>query len=154
MNLRTYQSGDDIALATLFSDTIRASNAADYSSQQVEVWANDTPHFEAWLDRVDDRIIFIAEQDSEVAGFASFDPSGHIDHLYVHHRFQRQGVASALLQRIEKEAKTCGIGRLFTEASVTARPFFEAMGFEVIAPQNVLLKGISFLNYRMEKLLD
>jgi putative acetyltransferase len=107
-----------------------------------------------WLDQIDGRIIFVAENNTEVAGFASFEPSGHIDHVYVHHRFQRQGVASALLQRIKQEANSRGVRRLFTEASITARPFFENAGFRVIASQNVTLRGTSLLNYRMEKVLD
>jgi putative acetyltransferase len=42
---------------------------------------------------------------------------------------------------------------LYTEASITARPAFEAQGFRVIAAQTVERRGESFTNYRMEKAL-
>jgi len=42
---------------------------------------------------------------------------------------------------------------LFTEASITARPFFEAQGFAVLAPQVVRCRGVEFVNYRMERVL-
>lgn len=140
-------------LARLFAETVRAINAADYSPQQVEAWAGDPPDMERWRGRLSGRIVFVAEHNSEIVGFSTFEPNGHLDHLYVHHRFQRRGVASGLLGRVEEEAVSRGIHHIFTEASITARPFFERAGFRVIAPQSVAVKEISFLNYLMEKLL-
>jgi predicted aspartyl protease len=43
---------------------------------------------------------------------------------------------------------------LYTEASITARPVFEAMGFRIIVPQTVTVQGESMTNYRMEKRLE
>ena len=47
-----------------------------------------------------------------------------------------------------------GVARLFTEASITARPFFEAQGFSVIASQRVEKRGQMLTNFRMQKLLS
>ncbi len=41
--------------------------------------------------------------------------------------------------------------RLHTEASITARPFFERCGFLLVAEQTVALRGQQFVNFRMEK---
>jgi putative acetyltransferase len=154
MNVRLYQPGDNAVLFRLFTETVLAINAGGYSTEQVRVWADDPPDVESWLGRLGGRIAFVAEHDFETVGFITFEPNGHLDHLYVHRHFQRQGVASALFRRIEEEAVSRGITRIFTEASITARPFFEQMGFQVIAPQNVAVRGVSFLNFRMEKFLD
>jgi putative acetyltransferase len=43
---------------------------------------------------------------------------------------------------------------MHTEASLTARPAFEANGYRVIAAQTVRFNGQSFRNFRMEKRLD
>jgi putative acetyltransferase len=51
------------------------------------------------------------------------------------------------------EAQRLGLCRLFTEASITARPFFEAHGFTALAPQVVTCRGAEFVNYRMERYL-
>ena len=148
-----YEVADNSVLARLFSETVRAVNAADYSAEQVEVWAGDPPNLERWLGQGAGRIVFVAEHDSQIVGFVNFEPNGHIDHLYVHRLFQRIGVASALLRCIEEHACSTQLNRIFTEASITARPFFEHAGFQVIAAQTVTLKGISFSNYCMEKSL-
>ena len=42
--------------------------------------------------------------------------------------------------------------RIPVEASITAKSFFEAHGFTVIASQVVTLRGVDFVNYRMERL--
>jgi GNAT superfamily N-acetyltransferase len=153
INVRRYQAGDKNILARLFTDTVHAISAADYSLEQVEVWAGDAPDLECWLGHLAGRMVLVAEHGSEIVGFTTFEANGHLNHLYVHHRFQRRGAASALLRQIEVEAASRGIRCIFTEASITARPFFEHIGFRVIAPQSVEVKGISFLNYRMEKFL-
>jgi putative acetyltransferase len=43
---------------------------------------------------------------------------------------------------------------LYTEASITARPVFEAHGFHLLTAQTVTVRGASMTNYRMEKRLD
>lgn len=55
------------------------------------------------------------------------------------------------MSAIVAEAQRLGIARLFTEASITARPFFESQGFVVLTEQVVTLRGVDFINYRMEK---
>jgi putative acetyltransferase len=58
-----------------------------------------------------------------------------------------------LLTALVAEARGVGLARLFTEASITARPFFEAHEFTVLAPQVVMCRGVEFVNYRMERVL-
>lgn len=153
VKVRLYQSGDKTTLARLFTETVHSIAATDYSPEQVEVWAGNPPDMECWVQQLVGRIVLVAEHDSEIVGFTTFEPNGHLEHLYVHYRFQRQGAASALLRQIEVEATSRGIDRIFAKASITARPFFEHIGFHVIASQTVAVEGISFLNYRMEKFL-
>jgi len=96
----------------------------------------------------------VAESESQIAGFVTFDPNGHLDCLYVLRYFQRQGVAAALCRRMEHEWLARGVRRVFTEASITARPFFESVGFRVIALQAIECRGILLRNYQMEKFSD
>ena len=154
MNVRPYKPEDTVALARLFTETVHSINAADYSREQLAAWAPDPPDMEHWRRRLSERIAFVAEHDSEIVGFATSEPDGHLDYIYAHRRFQRQGVASALFRCIEQEAISRRVARIFTEACITARPFFERVGFRMIAPQRIKHRGVSFINYRMEKFLS
>jgi GNAT superfamily N-acetyltransferase len=53
--------------------------------------------------------------------------------MYVHPAHQDKGVASALLEPVESFARRHRLAQLSTEASITARPFFEHRGFRLIA---------------------
>src|SRR6266853_2030857 len=148
MNVRPYKAEDAPTLVRLFTETVRTINADDYSPEQLAAWAPDPPNMDHWRRRLSERIVFVAEDGSEIVGFATFETDGHLDHMYVHWRFQRQGVASALFRCIEQEVISRGVARIFTESSITARPFFECVGFRFIATQKIEQQGVPFINYR------
>jgi putative acetyltransferase len=153
VTLRPYESGDAPALLALFRDTIRRVNSRDYTPEQVRAWASDDIDPAAWAARFAGRFVAVAEEAGRPVGFADLEVSGHVDRLYVSADHQRRGVARSLLAAVVDEARRLGVERLFTEASITARPFFEAHGFVVLAAQVVSCRGADFVNYRMERVL-
>jgi GNAT superfamily N-acetyltransferase len=153
MDVRNYRPDDAGAIAQLFTESVWGIRATDYSAEQIAAWAPTSPDVESWRRRLSGSIAFLAENDSAIVGFIASESDGHLDHLYVHSGFQRQGVGSGLYRRVERELFAGGIHRIFTEASITARPFFESVGFRVIAAQHVERRGCSFTNYRMERFL-
>jgi putative acetyltransferase len=95
----------------------------------------------------------VAEEAGCPVGFAELEPNGHVDRVYVSADHQRRGIGGQMLTAVVAEARRVGLARLFTEASITARPFFEAQGFTVLAPQVVTCRGAEFINYQMERVL-
>lgn len=151
MIVRRYSDDDLEAVATLFTETVRQVNSHDYSPEQIAAWAPRPPDLARWHERVAGLLLWVAELDRRAIGFCGLGADGYVDLLYVDHRFQRQGVARSLYEQVETEVCRRGLRRLFTEASITARPFFERMGFVVIREQQVRFRGVMFLNYAMEK---
>lgn len=151
MIVRPYRDADLEPVAILSTETVRYVNTRDYSPEQVVAWAPRPPQLARWRERVAGLTLRVAEQNECIIGFCGLGGDGHVDLLYVDHRFQRQGVARTLYQQVELEARRRGVRRLFTEASITARPFFERMGFAIIREQQVNFGGVMFLNYAMEK---
>lgn len=141
-------------LLALFRDTIRRVNCRDYSPAQVAAWASDDIDADAWFARFTGRFVPVAEEADRPVGFAELEPSGHIDRVYVSADHQQRGIGRQLLAAVVAEARRVGLARLFTEASITARPFFEAQGFAVLASQAVMCRGVEFVNYRMERVLS
>ena len=95
----------------------------------------------------------MAEEAGGPIGFAELERDGHIDRVYVSADHQRRGIGRQLLAAVVAKARRSCLGRLFAEASITARPFFEAHGFAVLAPQVVTCRGVEFVNFRMERVL-
>jgi len=153
MIVRDYVPADVDALIDLFRQAVRRVAIRDYSEAQVKAWAPDTAEREKWVERRASRPTWVAEIDGKVAGFTDLEPDGHVDMMYVHPDFKGRGVANALMARVEAAAAEQRLGRLYTEASITAKPFFEKKGFRVIAPQTVHVRGQDLVNYRMEKFL-
>jgi putative acetyltransferase len=148
--IRPYQIDDASDLVTLFRASVRITARHDYADSQVQAWAPDLIDRESFARRCAAKSTWIAECEHCIAGFSDIESDGHIDMLYVHPDFQRRGVARALLNHIESVARAGGLERLYTEASITARPFFEAAGFQVLAAQTVTVRGQPMTNYRME----
>lgn len=153
VEIRDATAGDTSAVADLFYNTVLNVNVGDYSVAQVEAWAGPAPFPEMWDRRITEstRRMFVATTEDRVVGFAELEGDGHLDTLYVHHEYQGCGIASALLDRIEAEARRLGLHRLYTEASITAEPFFRSRGFSVVRSQAVQVRGHTFRNFAMEK---
>ena len=56
-----------------------------------------------------------------------------------------------LLARLLEDASQLGLSCMSANVSITARPFFEAHQFRVLAEQTVQSRGVDFTNYRMER---
>lgn len=152
MFLRPYRAADKRILQQLFFDTVHTVNARDYTPEQLNVWAPHEPNRESWA-RLDDQHCFIVESQKVMVGFASLSKEGLVDFLFVHKDFQGRGIATTLLKQLERVARKKGFSSLTTEASITARGFFEKRGFVAQSENRKILQGVDFLNFKMEKAL-
>ena len=153
MQVRAFRPDDAVTLLVLFRDTVRRVNARDYSPEQVSAWASDEIRETDWAGRFAGKFVVVAETAERLVGFAELEPDGHVDRFYVSADHQRRGGGRALLDALVAEARCAGTPRLYTEASITARPFFESQGFVVLSPQSVVCRGVEFLNFRMSRQL-
>lgn len=151
MQLRRATAGDMEQLKTLYFNTILAVNSNDYTEEQVNVWASTADRTENLLRRIREQYFYVAfNNDGLITGFASLENNGYLDMMYVHKDFQRMGIATLLISKIFETAKKLNLSILTTEASITAKPFFEKHGFVVLEEQIVYIKDIPLINYRMQ----
>lgn len=148
MKLRPYHPDDCPVLAALFYDTVHTVNCWDYTADQCDAWADGMVDLAAWNRSFLEHTTYVAEQDGQIVGFGDISRDGYLDRLYVHARFQRQGVATALCDALEGAVK----GRpIETHASITARPFFTTRGYRTITEQQVVRHGVKLTNFVMRK---
>jgi len=153
MVVRDYEMEDAGPICRLFYETVRAVNLADYSPEQVRAWAPEVPDPGTWHARMSGRHTLVAEDEDGVAGFAELEEDGHLDMLYSRRDRVGRGVGSRLYAAVEGRARDLGVERIFTEASITARPFFERQGFAVLRQNTVSRGGVGLTNFSMEKIL-
>ena len=153
MKIRPFQPGDVETLALLFTTTVHEINSRDYSAAQVHAWAPPTPDLERWRASFIGKIVYVAEVADRPRGFAELEPNGHIDRFYIDAKNMGRGLGRALYETVELQANALKLEKLFVEASLTAKPFFERMGFRVVQEQTVSVRGVQMNNFVMEKAL-
>lgn len=151
ITLRDYRPGDLDALERLFYETVHTVNAADYPPEQLDAWAPGKIDREQWNRTLAEHYTRIAEAGGEIVGFGDLAADGYLDRLYVHREFQRCGVAAAICDALEAEARRLEAPAVRTHASITARPFFEKRGYRVLREQQVERTGVTLVNFVMER---
>jgi putative acetyltransferase len=154
MLIREFIITDTQQILQLFYDTVHRVNIRDYTPEQVDAWAPKHPDVQKWIERMQDRITYVAEENSEVLGFAELERNGHIGCFYAHADHQHMGVGTALFDQIQLIAENLNLPKLFVEVSITAKPFFERMGFNAIATEEIELRGEKLFANVMEKRLS
>ena len=97
----------------------------------------------------------LAEQDGVIIGFMTLEAPNHVDFAYIRPDWQGKGVFRPLHDAVEEAlARADGQRRLQVHASLMAQPAFAAMGYTVIAPEEVEIRGVTVKRFAMEKRLD
>ena len=148
-----YKPREEAALYTLYRETTHRINGQDYTPEQCERWAPLNRDMTEWALRIQSRNPFVARKDGQIVGFGELEPSGHIDYFYVHYDWQRHGVGTALYRVIEEEARRQHLPELHLESSVTAKPFFIRMGFQIQEKRENMICGAPAPQFLMKKRL-
>ena len=151
MLVRKFIESDLEQILQLVYDTIHTINAKDYSKSQLDAWGVENPEKDKWLDSLKCNITFIAEINGKIVGFGDLNDKKYVDRLYAHKDYQGLGIASKILCTLEQEAKKLGYTELYTEASITAKPFFQNRGYKILQSQNKQYNGHVFVNFIMKK---
>lgn len=151
MQIRRFIPGEELALWDLFHSTIRHVSKSDYTAEQLAAWAPDQVDLPKWRTRIKNLAPFVVVHQEKLIGYADVQPTGYVDHFYVHHQWQRKRVGSLLMQVIHEVAKQNEVERLFADVSVTARPFFETWGFVLEKEQLLRMREVELKNFRMAK---
>ncbi|WP_250657526.1 GNAT family N-acetyltransferase [Alkalimarinus coralli] len=154
MDIQIYSEEWAEEIADLFYQSVHAIDSSVYTLEQKTAWAPAPIDYGFWSRRLSEKMPLIAISENRVAGFMEMDDSGHIDVAYTHPDFQGKGVASTLYGYLLRGAKNKNIDRLYVEASLVAKPFFEHRGFSVVKKNEVQRNGVLLVNFSMEKRLS
>lgn len=153
IDIEKYSEQYSKEIADLFYQSVHAIDSSVYTVEQKAAWAPTPIDYAFWSARLEAKKPFVAIVNNQVAGFIELDADGHIDCTYTHPDFQGMGVASKLYEHLLAEAIKRNLQRLYVEASIIAKPFFEHRGFAVFRGNAVQRHGESLVNFSMEKSL-
>ncbi len=153
MKLRKYKSEDCTTLAELFFQTVHTVNSRDYTNDQIDAWATGDIDISAWNKCFLNHNTLVAEINGIIVGFGDMDNNGYLDKLFVHKDYQGKGIATSIVNELEHQAVLCGINHFSTQASITAKPFFEHRGYRVVRENMAVRGNIKLNNFIMEKIV-
>jgi putative acetyltransferase len=149
--MRPMLPADVPLLAEIFRDSIEDLTADDYSESQRQAWASAADDEAGFGERLAKQLTLIGTMEGSSVGFASLKAPDVIDMLYVHPAASQHGVATMLVDALEKLAAARGAEKLTVDASDTALEFFRKRGF-VAQTRNSRPVGDEWLaNTTMEK---
>jgi len=151
--IRRYQEKDCEQIEQIFYHTIHTVNVRDYNADQIAAWAPQIPEPNSWNETLLKNFTIVAEKDGIIIGFGDIEYNGYVNRLFVHKEYQGKGVATAIMNELERFAFENDIKKVYTAASITARPFFEKRGYVVIKQNSIERRGVFLTNFSMEKLL-
>lgn len=100
-----------------------------------------------------DEEIFVCTNNGKVIGFGSLVPShNELRAIYVHSNYGRKGIATKLLQTLEKRASTLKLPRIQLHSSLTAQDFYQKQGYKILHKGiHTLSNGTKMDSVLMEK---
>lgn len=127
MRIRPFKPSDARRISYLIRKTLRESNSRDYSPATIDFLVRR--YSPANLLRMSTtRRIFVVELGSRLVATGSLDGS-EILSFFVNPRYHRRGIGRRLLAHLEALATRAGHDQVFLNSSITALPFYRALGY-------------------------
>lgn len=158
VTVREMRREDGRSFIEVRNAAVRGIAVKDYPHEVIENWAGP-PVTEAMLERFflnpDKGIRLVAEIDGAIVGMGELIiATNELRACYVSPSAIRKGVGSAIIREIERIAMENGATFLQMDSSITAEPFYKALGYEVLEyGQHMLRSGHPMACVKMRKFL-
>jgi putative acetyltransferase len=107
---------------------------ADYTPEQLDGWVGRNT-LERYQIRLKKHRAYIAEQKGNVAGYVRWNPAtNELCSIFVDPDYVRQGVGTNLMAKACEDAISRGVEAFWLDASLTAVPFYKAIGWTYVEP--------------------
>jgi putative acetyltransferase len=151
--IKIAQESDIPNITKLFYETIQTINIKDYTQEEVDDWSSWHSDTDKWKQKINEQFFLIAQLNNQLVGFSSLTKDGYLDFMFVHKDHQRKGIAKKLYTKIEEKAFEQKNHIISSEVSITAKNFFESVGFEIEKPQKKRSKNKELSNFKMKKII-
>lgn len=144
---------DAAALSRLMHESVHGVADRAYSEAERAAWSPAPREGEEARQRFAGQHLWIAEDAAGPCAFMTLRPDGYLDFAYALPRAAGRGVASGVYDALEAWARDEGMEKLTSDISLVARPFFEKREWTVLRQQSHDVRGVTLVNFRLEKVL-
>jgi putative acetyltransferase len=124
-------TADDVpAISALVQHTVRISNGRDYPPQAVELIVADFAPAKVGQ-RMGERDVFVCQKGGRIVGTIALG-ADRLRSLFVDPEQQQAGIGARLVAHLEAHARKVGVSELNLSSSLTARGFYERLGYRLI----------------------
>lgn len=134
IEIRNATDADAIQLSELIRRTIRVSNSKDYDQKSIDLLCSIFEPKQV-AKRIEEELIVLCFAGADLVGVAGLR-RGYLRSMFIEPRYQRQGVGKVLVEKIEEMAQQNAISEIMVHSSVTARQFYETIGYEFVEFQS------------------
>jgi len=131
--IRAAGPDDATAISALVQRTVRISNGKDYPAQAIELIVANFAADKVGQ-RMAERAVFVCQQGDRVVGTIALG-GDRLRSLFVDPELQQAGIGARLVAHLEAHARKVGVRELSLSSSLTARGFYERLGYRLIELQ-------------------
>ena len=129
--IRTFTPADLEPIVDLFTQTVHIVSSSYYSPEEVEAWAPSQPDMVEWNRFFDERYTLVMDSEDGITGFGCLSADGTtVNLLFTHDEHQNEGIGSAILEALEREAMQRGCVEIRLTTSATAWTFYQKRGYQ------------------------
>ena len=148
--IRPLRDDDMIAMAVLHAKAIRHSYPAVYPAHVVDDWANSRRPEKYLTARERGEEFLVAEADGHTVGFIGWK-NGELCGMYIDPRYHGKAIGTELVKAADEIAQANGTPITHVTAALSARGFYEKMGFKLVREGTSTVSGHEINDYYMER---
>ena len=152
--IREYKASDLTQVVKVFKDAVIETGPEQYTSEQVKVWSSYPADLDEFNTILLQGLTYVAQEEDNIVSFGTLYPVDRIEFIYTIKKYSNMGIASSIYKMLENHARDHSVPKIFTEASIIAKPFFIKTGFKIEGKETVIRKNTEFQRYRMSKKLS
>ena len=154
VKIRKARVEDMLAVNNAHKRSIREVCSKDYNADQIEKCSDITYTVDRWTNTVSNECCYIVELDDEIHGVCHSkvhdDNRGEIVGLYLTPEVIGLGVGRSIFTKCLDYIKEHSSRVVFISGTLTAKGFYEKMGFKSVKKVNYNIRGIDVEIHRME----
>ncbi|MBN1923219.1 MAG: GNAT family N-acetyltransferase [Nanoarchaeota archaeon] len=133
MKLRKFKKEDARKLSYLIRKALTETNINDYSKKVIDyLYERNSPaHI---VDRAKIKLTYVAVDGDKVIGTGNLE-GNEINTVFVNPKYHGKGIGRKIMEHLEEIAKKKGYKSIKLPASVTAKRFYEKLGYKKVKDQ-------------------